>query len=90
MLGISITAPGVAYGHHGQCSGWNGCGDAATCAQWACQAEGYSTLVSFGEDRPCTQWGVCHLFNNGCCGGVDYNWGNWCDVRGVSEILCAP
>ena len=84
--GIKITATGEAYGHHGACGGWNGCGDAATCALWACQVNGFSTLVSYGADLPCTQFSVCNLFydqNN-----VQMNWGNWCDVQGVTDIVC--
>jgi len=84
--GVQITAAGEAYGHHGACSGWNGCGDAATCALWACEVNGYSELVSFGEDRPCTQFDVCHLFYSR--GSIQWNWGNWCEVAGVTDIVC--
>jgi hypothetical protein len=84
--GVQITAAGEAYGHHGACSGWNGCGDAATCALWACEVNGYSALVSFGEDRPCTQFDVCHLFHSR--GSIAWNWGNWCEVSGVTDIVC--
>lgn len=86
--GSLITAAGEAYGHHGACSGWNQCGDADTCALWACQAEGYSQLVSWEDAKPCTQWNNCHLFYNGPNNGVEYNWGNWCDVMGVGGIRC--
>ncbi|AKT35959.1 DNRLRE domain-containing protein [Chondromyces crocatus] len=85
--GVSITAPGEAYGHHGACSGFNGCGDAATCALWACNINGYSNLVSYGAQGPCTGFNNCHLFNSQ--GSVQYNWGNWCAVSGVSEIVCS-
>ena len=84
--GTKITKTGEAYGHHGQCSGWNACGDAATCALWACEVNGYSTLMSYGEDKPCTQFENCHLFNYR--GNIQWNWGNWCDVRGVTDIVC--
>lgn len=87
--GVKITAQGEAYGHHGNCGGWNGCGDAATCAQWACQAKGYANLVSYGESKPCTQFSNCNLFNSGANNGVDYNWGNWCEVAGVTDIVCS-
>ena len=85
--GVMITAPGEAYGHHGYCGGWNGCGDAATCALWACEIKGYSQLVSYGESRPCTQFNMCHLFNYQ--GSIQYNWGNWCEVSGVTDIKCS-
>ena len=85
--GVKITAPGEAYGHHGQCAGWNSCGNAATCALWACEVKGYSNLVSYGDQRPCTQFGNCNLFNYR--GSVQYNWGNWCGVMGVTDIVCS-
>jgi hypothetical protein len=84
---VRITADGEAYGHHGACSGWNGCGDAATCAQWACEINGYTTAVSFGDDRPCTQFDNCHLFYNQS--NIQWNWGNWCNVQGVTDIDCS-
>ncbi|MDD2482786.1 MAG: VWA domain-containing protein [Candidatus Shapirobacteria bacterium] len=84
--GVLITKTGEAYGHHGNCGGWNGCGDAATCALWACEVNGYDSLVSYGEDRPCTQFNNCHLFYNR--GSIDWDWGNWCGVSGVTDIKC--
>lgn len=84
--GVTITATGEAYGHHGACEGWNGCGDAATCALWACEVNGYDTLVSYGEDKPCTQFNNCNLFHSR--GNVQTNWGNWCNVQGVTDIIC--
>lgn len=84
--GTLITATGEAYGHHGNCSGWNGCGDAATCAQWACEVNGYEKVFSFGDQKPCTEFGNCNLFNYR--GSVQKNWGNWCEVMGVTDIYC--
>jgi len=87
--GVKITQPGYAYGHHGACSGWNTCGNAQTCALKACQANGYSNLVSYGDQRPCTQFNNCSLFYD-----INYdlsyqaNWGNWCNVMGVTDIVC--
>jgi len=65
--GVRITKTGEAYGHHGNCEGWNGCKDAATCALWACHVRGYSNLVSYGNDKPCTDPSInnCHLFQWG-------------------------
>jgi len=88
--GVKITQDGWAYGHHGMCSRWNKCGDAATCALKACQANGYDRLVSYGDARPCTQFENCSLFHN-----IDIDlsyqeeWGNWCDVMGVTDIYCS-
>ena len=65
--GVKITKTGEAYGHHGNCEGWNGCKDAATCALWACHVRGYSNLVSYGEGKECTDSSInnCHLFQWG-------------------------
>ncbi|MFN0246791.1 MAG: choice-of-anchor D domain-containing protein [Kofleriaceae bacterium] len=86
--GVLITPLGEAFGHHGVCSGWNGCGNAQTCAQWACAIRGQGALISFGAQRPCTQWTTCHLFYNQT--SIQNNWGNSCGVMGVSEIVCQP
>lgn len=98
---VLITPPGQAFGHHGACSGWNACGDAETCALWACQSQGYSALVSFGTTAPCTSfdncnlmycaydWSQCSTPGNEPCAGVQYDWGNWCDVMGVGDIVCS-
>ena len=83
---VKITGAGEAYGHHGNCFGWNDCGNAANCALKACQANGYNTLVFYGDDKPCTQFNMCHLFDTNWT--IDCNWGNWCDVRGVTDIWC--
>ncbi|RMF05944.1 LPXTG cell wall anchor domain-containing protein [Candidatus Woesearchaeota archaeon] len=85
-LPVKITAPGEAYGHHGACSGWNDCGDAETCAQRACEENGFNTLVSYGESKPCTEFDNCNLFYRG--EGVQCGWGNWCGVMGVTDIWC--
>jgi hypothetical protein len=89
--GSLITDVGEGYGHHGACSGWNGCGDAATCALWACMAEGYSELVSYGVNGPDSLFSVVHLFYSQ--GNVDYDWmtspGGGCGVSAVGEIQCA-
>lgn len=99
--GVEITAGGYAYGHHGACEGWNLCGDASTCALWACNNEGYDTLVSYGPTAACgasNPFTECHLMFNGPTGGVEYNWWRtWhgdppsgsCDVMVVSQVVCA-
>ncbi len=83
---VLITPDGVGYGHHGACSGWNSCGNAETCALWACLYRGYEGLVSYGRESPCTEYQVCHLFYNQS--SLQENWGNWCQVMGVGEIYC--
>ena len=86
--GDLISLPGEGYGCHGDCYGWNECGDAATCALWACNIKGYANLVSYGKDYPCTQLNNCHLFNGGP-GSIQWDWGNWCGVSGVTDIYCS-
>ncbi|AEX22840.1 chromosome segregation ATPase [Vibrio sp. EJY3] len=84
---VKITSLGEAYGHHGSCDfSWNGCTDAATCAQWACEVNGYAEVSRWGEDKPCTEFDNCHLFWSQ--GSIQWNWGNWCDVQGVTDIYC--
>ncbi|WP_168210654.1 beta strand repeat-containing protein [Persicimonas caeni] len=89
---VDITGSTVGWGHHGSCTSFNGCGDAATCALWACQAEGFSSLYSYGRVSTCESGGftTCHLFSSQT--SVDYNWGPWsgggCDIPVVSEIRC--
>lgn len=85
--GVKITREGEAYGHHGNCEGWNGCGNAATCALWACEVNGYDNLVSYGADKPCTEFGDCNLFYNRT--SVDMDWRIHCGVRGVTDIVCS-
>ncbi len=89
LEGTLITGPGRAYGHHGMCEGWNECGDAATCALKACQANGYASLVSYGDARPCTEFENCSLFYD-INHDLSYQeeWGNWCPVMGVTDIRC--
>ncbi len=89
-LGILITPPGVAWGSHGACSGWNDCGTAQTCALWACQNQGYQNVVSHDGGRSCMTYSTCHLFFQPAPNsGVQFNWGNWCGVFGVGEIRCS-
>ncbi len=86
--GVLITDNGEGYGFHGGCSGWNGCGDAKTCALWACQINGYPGVISYGRTDPCINYNVCHLFYSKT--RIEWNWGNWCSIMGVSEIYCEP
>ncbi|MGK4003897.1 DNRLRE domain-containing protein [Sorangium sp. So ce1036] len=86
-VGVMITEPGEAYGHHGSCDGWNGCGDAATCALWACEINGYSQLVSHGAGAPCTELDNCHLFFTQ--NAIEWSWGTFCGVSGVTDIVCS-
>jgi hypothetical protein len=83
-----ITSGNEGYGHHGACNGWNGCGNAATCAQWACEINGYSKLVSYGKEGPVKDFAVCHLFYGQ--GEIQWDWGNypWCGLQCVGEIYC--
>jgi hypothetical protein len=84
-VNISGGERNVGYGHHGACGGWNGCGSARNCAVWACELRG-AGLVSHGWSGPCPNFRVCHLFYRR--GSIHWNWGNWCNVAGVGNIVC--
>lgn len=85
---VKITVEGEAYGHHGQCAGWNSCGSAQGCALAACQANGFNTLVSYGDQLPCTSFNNCNLFNDVNTLSLQCEWGNGCAVMGVTDIWC--
>ena len=84
--GVNITPNREGYGHHGACGGWNGCGSARTCAQWACELRG-AQLISHGRSGPAGGFRVCHLFFRR--GNIHWNWGNWCGVACVGDIVCS-
>jgi hypothetical protein len=86
---IEIT-PGEGYGHHGACDGWNGCGDAETCATWACEYRGYAALSSYGTEAACNSgtFSTCHLFSGRDF--LDEDWGVGCAVMGVGDVRCVP
>jgi hypothetical protein len=84
--GVNITPNREGYGHHGACGGWNGCGSARTCATWACELRG-AALISFGRQGGAGGFRVCHLFRGR--GNVHWNWGNWCNVACVGDVVCS-
>ncbi len=84
--GVNITPNREGYGHHGACGGWNGCGNARNCATWACELRG-AALVSFGRQAPAPNFRVCHLFFRR--GNIHWNWGNWCNVACVGDVVCS-
>jgi len=91
---VLITRDNEAYGHHGQCGGWNACGSAATCAQWACEIKGHARVTSHDGGGQCGTVGHpglhCHLFYSR--GSIEWNWStnkrHWCRVLGTSAIRC--
>jgi hypothetical protein len=86
---VKITADGEGYGNHGDCYGWNDCGSAQGCALAACQANGFNTLVTYGDTLPCTELNNCNLFNDvNVSLIVQCDWGNSCEVMGVTDIWC--
>lgn len=89
--GVLITQGREAYGHHGYCSGWNACNDAATCALWACRSKGYAKLVSYGSSGECRNFATCNLLYDGPCGGAQASWsvGFPCPLEGVTDIRCS-
>ena len=90
--GSPLTAPGEAYAHDGMCSGWNACGNAQTCALWACQANGYADLVSYGAEGLAEQFTVVNLLLNQNTGGILFDWSpgdkSWCPLMAVTDIVC--
>jgi len=86
--GVLITETNDAYGNHGSCDSFNECGDAETCALWACQFRGFDGLTSYGREAPCNsgEFRICHLFRGP--GNLDEDWGTSCGVMGVGDILC--
>ncbi len=84
---VKITGAGEAYGHHGSCGSWNGCGNAETCAQWACEINGFGTAVSYVATN-CFALSDkdCQLFSEK--DSVDCGWDMNCDVPVVTDIWC--
>ena len=89
--GVRISADDEGYGCHGACEGWNNCGNARTCANWACQLKGHgqNAVHHWNEARAgsCRNLRICHLFYYSCC-RIQMNWGNWCGVYGAPGIHC--
>lgn len=92
-LGIPL-GPLQAFGHHGSCDTFNGCNDARTCANAACQFYGHGPAIEFQEGL-CTDLHAmfpmfhCNLFNN-IPDRLDENWGRGCNIPVVYDVLCAP
>ena len=85
----------MVFGHHGQCSGFNDCGDGEGCAMMACNYYGYAIVVNFdiithsvgGGCEEDQQW---NLFYDD--GTLDEAWmtGNCasCNLDGVANLMC--
>jgi len=92
--GTQITVEGEAYGHHGACSGWNDCGDANTCALWACLVNGFAGLVSHGREGVASEFTKVDMLRGGPtpADGVEMDWSpgdkSWCPVSVVTDIVC--
>jgi hypothetical protein len=91
-VGTPLTAPGEAYAHNGACSGWNDCGDAQTCALWACQANGYAGLASYGAEGLAGQFTVVNLLLAQNLNDILFDWSpgdkSWCPLMAVTDIVC--
>jgi hypothetical protein len=91
---VALTQPGEAYVHNGTCEGgWNRAGNAETLALWACQANGYTGLVSYGATGVAENFAVSHLLYDGPDHGIYFDWAHgsdarWCPLNAVSEIVC--
>ncbi|EYF05521.1 DNRLRE domain-containing protein [Chondromyces apiculatus] len=71
----------------GLVQGWVDGETAVGCGGPNCDINGYANLVSYGAEGPCTGFNNCHLFHSQQ--SIQYNWGNWCAVSGVSDIVCS-
>ncbi|MHC4838533.1 MAG: Kelch repeat-containing protein, partial [Planctomycetota bacterium] len=80
-----VVALNAGYGHHGGCGSWNGCGNAATCAAWACAIEGHGAAVSWDSTNNCPGLPTCHAFNNR--DSIDRNF-RGCSLPGAHNIVC--
>ncbi len=78
--------PNDGYGNHGGCNTFNACGDARTCAHWACQYRGHGPAVSWREGV-CTRDRTCHLFR-GNPNDIQLNWPRSCDIPVAYQIVC--
>ncbi|MCA9545051.1 MAG: hypothetical protein KC613_11695, partial [Myxococcales bacterium] len=87
--GVALPANEV-YGHHGSCSDWNGCGDAAGCAAMACERAGLGEPISFDEGQ-CDAAEICVIFRAGG-GAPDADWAPFggCNLPTAENVVCAP
>ncbi|MCB9549703.1 MAG: hypothetical protein H6706_28180 [Myxococcales bacterium] len=84
------------FGHHGECMGFNDCGDARTCADAACALRGFGPAVDFrqttcGEARQANLDFQCNLFHQ-LPGPLDEGWNGdaFCpDILVAFDVVCS-
>jgi cysteine-rich repeat protein len=76
------------FGHHGECDSFNGCVDAATCAEAACRQAGLGAPLSWREggclDVPELD---CDLFN-ALPDDLDEAWVPGCNIPVAYDVVC--
>ena len=78
-----------AFGHHGDCDSFNGCVDAATCAEAACEHTGRGRPVSWREGRCLDVPDLdCDLFSS-VPDVLDTEWVAGCNIPVVFDVVCA-
>ncbi len=81
--------PSRGFGHHGDCDSFNGCVDAATCAEAACAHFDRGDPVSWREGR-CLDIPEldCDLFSN-IPDDLDTGWVPGCNIPVAYDVVCA-
>ena len=78
-----------AFGHHGDCDDFNACIDAATCADAACQHEGWGRALSWREAGCTDVPGLdCDLFAS-LPDDLDTEWEPVCNIPVAYDVVCA-
>jgi len=79
---------GRGFGHHGECGSFNGCIDAATCAEAACRHAGQGRALSWREggclDVPDLD---CDLFR-ALPDDLDTEWAGACNMPVAYDVVC--
>lgn len=77
------------FGHHGECDSFNGCVDAATCAEAACRYDGLGAPVSWREGGCLSTPDLdCDLFAS-VPDDLDTDWVPGCDIPVAYDVVCA-
>jgi cysteine-rich repeat protein len=77
------------FGHHGECDQFNGCVDAATCAQAACQHHNEGDAIAWHEGRCLDVPGLdCDLFVR-VPDELDTEWPRACNMPVAYDVVCS-
>lgn len=76
------------FGHHGSCDSFNGCIDAMSCAEAACEHFELGRPVSWREAGCMDVPGLdCDLFSNALA-ELDTEWAPGCNIPVVHDVIC--